>query len=311
MKYKHWLTEWLENYVKPVTKHKTYLRYYDIVQQHVKVQLGNYELKNLTPLVLQHYTMRLLKSGNLKTGRGLSVNTVNGIVTVIQTSLRSAYSVGQLNEYFGDKIQRPRSFQKEITSFTVSEQKKIEREILSCPKPRMFGIVLCLYTGLRIGELLALEWKDVDFQKCTVSVNKTLHDGKDVNGRNTRIIDEPKTANSKRVIPFPKQLLPYLRNLKSASKTPFVVSSTKGKAVFVRSYQKSFEVCLKKLNIPHKGFHALRHTFATRAIECGMDVKTLSEILGHKNATVTLNKYVHSFMEHKKEMMNKLGKMLP
>lgn len=311
MKYKHWLTEWLENYVKPVSKHKTYLRYAEIVKHHVRAQLGNYELKSLTPLVLQHYTSDLLKNGNRKTGGGLSVNTVNGIVTVIQTSLRSAYSVGQLNEYFGDKIQRPRSAQKEITGFTLSEQRKIEREIFSSPKPRMFGVVLCLYTGLRIGELLALEWNDIDFKRCTVSVTKTLHDGKDQGGRNTRIIEEPKTANSKRIIPFPKQILPYLSDLKRGSVSPYVVSSTKGKAVFVRSYQKSFEVCLKKLNIPHKGFHALRHTFATRAIECGMDVKTLSEILGHKNATVTLNKYVHSFMEHKKEMMNKLGRMLP
>ena len=311
MKYKQWLSEWLENYVKPVSKHKTYLRYYDIVNQHVSTHLGNYELQSLTPLVLQHYTMKLLKNGNLKTGRGLAVNTVNGIVTVIQNSLRSAYSVGQLPEYYGDKIKRPRSKQKQITSFTVAEQKKIEKEILSNPKPRMFGVVLCLYTGLRIGELLALEWTDIDFNKCTVSVTKSMHDGKGYDGRNARIIDEPKTETSKRVIPFPKQLLPYLRDLKFASSSPYVVSSTKGKGVFTRAYQRSFEVCLKKLDIPHKGFHALRHTFATRAIECGMDVKTLSEILGHKSAAVTLNKYVHSFMEHKKEMMNKLGRMLP
>ena len=310
MKYKQWLTEWLENYVKPVSKHKTYLRYNDIVNQHVASQLGDYELQSLTPLVLQHYTMRLLKSGNLRTGMGLSANTVNGIVTVIQNSLRSAYSVGQLPEYFGDKIKRPRSKQKQIISFTVSEQKKIEKEILSSPKPRMFGVVLCLYTGLRIGELLALEWNDIDFIKCTVSVTKSMHDGKDAEGRNARIIDEPKTETSKRVIPFPKQLLPYLKDLKIYSRSNYVVASTKGKGVFIRSYQKSFEVCLKKLGIPHKGFHALRHTFATRAIECGMDVKTLSEILGHKSAAVTLNKYVHSFMEHKKEMMNKLGRIL-
>lgn len=311
MKYKQWLSEWLENYVKPVSKHKTYLRYNDIVKQHVTAQLGNYELKNLTPLVLQHYTMQLLQKGNLRTGRGLAVNTVNGIVTVIQNSLRSAYSVGQLSEYFADKIIRPRTSQKQITSFTVAEQRKIEREILSSPKPRMFGVVLCLYTGLRIGELLALHWSDIDFKKCTVSVTKSLHDGKDAHGNNTRIIDAPKTETSKRVIPFPKQLLPHLKAIKDASNSPFVVSSTKGQGVFVRSYQKSFEVCLQKLKIPHKGFHSLRHTFATRAIECGMDVKTLSEILGHKNASVTLNKYVHSFMEHKKEMMNRLGRLLP
>ena len=86
--------------------------------------------------------------------------------------------------------------------------------------------------------------------------------------------------------------------------------SANGKPVSVRSYQRSFELLLKRLNIPHKGFHSLWHTFATRALECGMDVKTLSEILGHKNPTVTLNRYAHSLMEHKAEMMNRLGKLL-
>ena len=91
--------------------------------------------------------------------------------------------------------------------------------------------------------------------------------------------------------------------------SPFVVSSG-GKAVSVRSYQRRFELLLKKLGIPHKGFHSLRHIFATRALECGMDVKTLSETLGHKNPTVTLNRYAHSLMEHKADMMNRLGKLL-
>lgn len=82
------------------------------------------------------------------------------------------------------------------------------------------------------------------------------------------------------------------------------------KIITVRSYQRSFELLLKKQKIPHHGFHALRNTFATRAIECGMDVKSLSEILGHKNPTITLKRYVHSFMEHKREYMNRLGKLL-
>lgn len=86
--------------------------------------------------------------------------------------------------------------------------------------------------------------------------------------------------------------------------------STNGKPVSVRSYQRSFELLLKKLKIPHKGFHFLRHTFATRALKCGMDVKTLSKILGHKYPTVTLNRYAHSLMEHKADMMNRLGKLL-
>ena len=106
-----------------------------------------------------------------------------------------------------------------------------------------------------------------------------------------------------------KQLLPILKGIKKKNDASFVVSA-KGKSVSVRSYQRSFELLLKRLNIPHKGFHSLRHTFATRALECGMDVKTLSEILGHKNPTVTLNRYAHSLMEHKADMMNRLGKLL-
>ena len=173
----------------------------------------------------------------------------------------------------------------------------------------MFGVVLCLYTGLRIGELLALEWKDIDFSNGTISVTKTCYDGKDNNGKYTRITDTPKTPTSQRVIPFPKQLISYLKSVRKQDKSDFVVSSGSNKSLSVRAYQRSFELLLKKLNISHKGFHALRHTFATRALECGMDVKTLSEILGHKNATVTLNRYVHSLMEHKKDMMNRVGKL--
>ena len=97
--------------------------------------------------------------------------------------------------------------------------------------------------------------------------------------------------------------------MKKKSKCEFVIADGE-KPVFIRSYQRTFELLLKKLKLPHKGFHSLRHTFATRALECGMDVKSLSEILGHKNPTVTLNRYAHSLLEHKTAMMNRLGKLL-
>lgn len=96
---------------------------------------------------------------------------------------------------------------------------------------------------------------------------------------------------------------------KNRSKCEYILADG-DKPVFVRSYQRTFELLLKKLHIPHKGFHSLRHTFATRAIECGVDIKTLAELLGHKNATITLNRYAHSLLEHKVDMMNRLGKLL-
>ena len=262
------------------------------------------ELNDLSPFILQQFITELLQSGNRKTGKGLSANSVNAVISVIQGSLKTAHLLGLTTEYTADKLKRPMLKEKPVECFTLAEQKKIEQAILNGKKDKLYGIILCLYSGLRIGELIALQWSDIDFAKGILTVSKSCHDGKD-----GLIIDEPKTATSRRMIPLPKQLLPILKGIKKKSDSPFVVSAN-GKPVSVRSYQRSFELLLKKLKIPHKGFHSLRHTFATRALECGMDVKTLSEILGHKNPTVTLNRYAHSLMEHKADMMNRLGKLL-
>ena len=306
MKYGIWLDEWFCNYIRPSSKRKTCERYSEIIEKRLKVKLGEYELDELTPLVLQRYITELIESGNMKTGKGLAANSVNGIITVIQNSLKLAYALGTIKEYAADKIRRPKTKEKEVTCFTLSEQKKIERAALAGKKTKWLGIVVCLYTGLRIGELLALEWKDVDFQKGMLTVSKSRHEGKDENGRYAQIVESPKTVSSRRCIPLPKQILCELRMLKRKSRSLYVISNGES-SIPVRSYQRSFERLLKKLDIPHKGFHALRHTFATRALECGMDVKMLSELLGHKDPAVTLRRYVHSLMEQKKEMMNKVG----
>ena len=304
MKYIDWLTQWLENYIRPSVKIRTYERYKLIIEQHIKDKIGGMELDDLSPLVLQEFITELLQSGNRKTGKELSANSVNAIISVIQSSLRTAHLLGLTKEYTADKLKRPKLKEKPVECFTLAEQKRIEQAILNGKKDKLYGIILCLYSGLRIGELIALQWSDIDFAKGVLTVSKSCHDSK-----NGLIIDEPKTSTSRRVIPLPKQLLPLLKGIKKKSDSPFVVSAN-GKPVSVRSYQRSFELLLKKLKIPHKGFHSLRHTFATRALECGMDVKTLSEILGHKSPTVTLNRYAHSLMEHKADMMNRLGKLL-
>lgn len=306
MKYGIWLDEWFCNYIRPSSKRRTCERYSEIIEKRLKVKLGEYELDELTPLILQRYITELIESGNMKTGKGLAANSVNGIITVIQNSLKLAYALGTIKEYAADKIRRPKTKEKEVTCFTLWEQKKIERAALSGKKTKWLGIVVCLYTGLRIGELLALEWKDVDFQKGMLTVSKSRHEGKDENGRYAQIVESPKTVSSRRCIPLPKQILCELRMLKRKSRSMYVISNGES-SIPVRSYQRSFERLLKKLDIPHKGFHALRHTFATRALECGMDVKMLSELLGHKDPAVTLRRYVHSLMEQKKEMMNKVG----
>ncbi len=308
MKYKDWLDEWLNHYVKTSSKQRTYERYCQTANVHIIPTLGDYELTELHPIVLQRFVSDLLVNGNKRTGKGLSPNFVKSMISVLQNSLKTAHILGLIPEYTADKIKRPKIVEKQVECFSVAEQKKIEQYVLESKKSKLKGIVLCLYTGLRIGELLALTWEDIDFRKGRLSVTKTCHDG-NVNGKHCIIVDTPKTETSRRYIPLSKPLLAVLKDLRKESKSDYVVSD-KADPVFVRSYQRTFELLLKRLGIPHKGFHALRHTFATRAIECGMDVKSLSEILGHKNATITLNRYAHSLWEHKSEMMNKLGKLL-
>ncbi len=301
MKYIEWLRKWLDFYVKPTVKQRTFEQYEGIVRRQLIPRLGGYRLDALLPAVLQEFTAERCER--------YAANTVGGIVSVLKSSLKAAQRTGVIDREYTDSIRMPRAREKEVSCFSVEEQQKIERAVLKSGKDRLFGIVLCLYTGLRIGELMALQWADIDLRKGVLSVTKTCRDfwrG----GRCVRLLDTPKTASSKRGIPVPKQLLPRLRAIGARSASPFVISGKAGEDISLRAYQKMFERFLAREGIPHRGFHALRHTFATRALECGMDVKTLSELLGHKNAAITLNRYVHSLLEHKREMMNKLGRLL-
>jgi len=308
MNYENWIKEWLENYVEHSVKLRTFLIYKSVADKHLNPCLGNYDLDELSPKILQTFISKSLKEGNLKGGQ-LSANSVNLIISVLKTSLKTAYELDYIKTDVASKIRRPKNKEKSVSCFTLAEQRKIENYILSKDDPKKFGILLCFYTGLRIGELLALKWEDINLKDKTININKTCYYVKRSEDKWIRIEDTPKTTASQREFPFPKQLTDLIKRYKKISPSPYVVSY-KGKPVSIRSYQKTFEYLQRKLNIPRKGFHAIRHTFATRSLECGMDVKTLSEILGHRSPTVTLSRYVHSLSEHKRTMMNKVGGIL-
>lgn len=218
-------------------------------------RLGNYELAELTPFVLQKFVTDLTVNGNKRTGKGLSPNFVKTIISVVQNSLKTAHLVGYLPEYTANKIKRPKIVERQVDCFSLAEQKKIEEAALSAKKDKYKGIVLYLYTGLRIGELLALSWKDIDLEKGILTVSKTCRDG-NINGKHVRISDTPKTENSRRQIPLSKTLVKMLKDMKKKSKCEFVIADGE-KPVFICSYQRTFELLLKKLKLPHKGFHSL------------------------------------------------------
>lgn len=300
MYYKDWLNTWLTNYVKPSCKRHTWELYAYVVSKHIVPNIGDMTLAELTPELLQTFVNNLVADS----GQALSANTVNGVISVVQISLKVAHSLGYVSEYFGDKICHPRIVEKRVECLTVLEQKKIESFIRASDKIKFYGIIICLYTGLRVGELLALKWKNVDLVRAQLTVECTAY----MTSKNERVVDTPKTAQSLRTIPFPRQILPLFRALKKRNSTDYVIEDH-GAPINNRCYQRSWELIQRKLRMVPKGFHCLRHTFATRALECGMDVKTLSELLGHKNPNVTLRRYAHSMLEHKKQMMNRLGKI--
>lgn len=308
MKLKEWLNIWLNKYQKTTIKLRTYLKYEDTINKHINPILGDYELENLTGNILQEFVLYKLNNGNLITKDKLSDNSVIAIVSLLKQALRQAVFLGITNIEYTSHIKMPTIKEKEITAFNRFEQQKLESYCLNS-KRNYIGVIICLYTGIRLGELLALTWNDIDFDKRLLNINKTVYTITR-NGKNEAYIDKPKSRQSYRVIPLPKQLINVLKKSKNKSISNYVITTKIGGIVQNRSYQKSFRSILRKCDIPYKNFHSLRHTFATRALELGMDIKTLSEILGHKNSIITLNRYSHSLLEHKFELMNKVGKLL-
>jgi len=250
-----------------------------------------------------------MNKGNLVNGKPLSTNTVLAIVSIIKQSLNFALKLELISKDYFSILSIPNLKQKEVGVFTLKEQRQIEEYCLNSKKDNYFGIVLCLYTGLRIGELLALTWEDIDLKKRLLYVRHTLTRIRQDEGMIT-ILDEPKTIKSKRIIPLSTILIHYLKEIKRRSTSNYVITTRSNTFVAIRSYQRTYEKLLKRCNVTYKNFHVLRHTFATRALESGMDIKTLSEILGHTNTTITLNRYAHSMMNYKIMMMDKLGKLL-
>jgi len=191
-----------------------------------------------------------------------------------------------------------------------TEQTKLEKELLNNFNETTFGIYFCLYTGLRIGELCALKWDNIDLNNKKIYIKKTLvriqNPVVDAKKKTIVIIDEPKSSSSIREIPLPDFIIPMLKKLsKNTTSETFLISGT-NKYIETRTYFNKYKKVLSSIDLDSYNFHALRHTFATRCIENGCDPKTLSEILGHSSVKITLERYVHPNYENKVLMMNQL-----
>ena len=304
------LTEWLETYQREHIKARTYSRYQGLITMHIVPTLGKRNISELGRREIQEFLTQQKKDGNIRNGEKLSATSTNMMLSVLNLAFEYACDMEYIEENPCVRVRRTKAETKKIEAFTVEEQRAIESEIARSDDRRLHGVLLCLYTGLRIGELLGLTWNDVDLERGVIKITKTVYREKDENGAWQLCVDTPKTKASDRVVPLPEYITNMLRMDCESAITPYVVENKKGERMSIRSYQYIFEKLTERAGVRKLNFHALRHTFATRAIECGMDIKTVADIMGHQNASITLNRYAHCMLDHKIEMMQKLPRVL-
>jgi len=288
MKLKNIIYAYLEN-IKYSIKQKTYLFYLQIVDGYIAKFNKEITAKNLCEFISE------IKEK-------YSFSTTKLVKSLINRSLVYAFENGLTKEKITISMHLKNQKVRKVEALEKQEQTKLERYILENEKWYHYGILLSLYTGLRLGEVIALKWQNVDIKNKLIYIDKTVSNISQ-NHKTLTIESSPKTQSSIRVIPISKQLQIILKKLKQISENDYVITSHNNKRISPRAYQKSFENLLKKLHIKHYGFHSLRHTFATRLLENGIDVKTISELLGHSSPTITLNRYVHTNLQNKRKAM--------
>ena len=241
----------------------------------------------------------------LKQNQSLSTRYIADIIGVVKALFKFAVKTCHIINPT-ENVSLPKRSKPEIRLLDSGEQEKLQGYIAQNHNKTTMGVALSMTTGVRIGELCALQWKDIDLEKRILTVRKTMQRVQTPNGetRTKLIITDPKSESSKRVIPITQNMADFLAEFK-CSENDYVLSGCE-KPVEPRSMQYRFAKILKNVNLPSVHFHALRHIFASTCVKLGFDVKALSELLGHSSVEITLNRYVHSSFEQKKEYMDRL-----
>ena len=266
--------------------------------KHILPRFGSSEISVITPDDICSFIRD-------KQSDGLSGRYITDILILMKAVFKYAVRVYHIQNPM-EGIIMPKKQKAEIRLLTADEQAKLEQYISENPNQTTLGIALTMATGLRIGELCALQWKDIDLEKRILTVSKTIQRVQCKSGRKKTklIITDPKSETSRRMIPIPTFLIGFLRQFQGDPEQ-FLLSGTKH-PVEPRTMQYRFAKILKNGKLPSVHFHALRHMFASKCIQLGFDVKALSEILGHSGVEITLNRYVHSSFERKTELMDRL-----
>ncbi len=288
---------WLKSQ-KYSVKESTYSHYYEIVYNHIIPLLGEYDIMKIDRNIIADFNNYLLKYGNKKANKGLSCKTIQDINVILK----------QLLSFTGNdvKFKNVKLSKRIVDILNKDEQSLLENYCINNLTSYTLGIIISLNTGMRIGEICALKWEDVDMKNRLIKVNHTILRIRDTEYTNKSkvIVTSPKTNTSLRTIPINKKLYDLL--VMFCSENSNYVLTNSSKYIEPRNYSARYMTILRKLKIEQYNFHSLRHTFATRCVELGVDAKNLSEILGHTNVKTTMSLYVHPSLETQKEYLERL-----
>lgn len=292
------LHKWLQN--KKNIKIQTFQKYERLINLYLVNSLGFYKLRDINAEIIMNFL-------NDEANNGMSISVQKTILYIIKSSIRYAEEKKLCKNINLDSIKLQKYIPK-IKILCKSDQLKLEEYLKSDINIRKICLLLCLYTGIRIGELCGLKWNDIDFINKNIIIKRTIQRIKNNDAeskRKTKLIEStPKSETSNRIIPIPEFLIDLLKKYKSRNN--YYILSRSQKYYDPRQFEYFYERVLYNCNINYVNFHTLRHTFATRAIESKMDIKTLSEILGHSSVDITLKIYVHSSLELKKQCIENL-----
>ncbi len=315
-----WLDYWLKFYAKPRVKRATYINYEANIRLHVKPDIGGVPFKKLSVRVFQEYLVRLLEES------GLSQKSVRNIKNMLHSAMQQAVINDLITKNFIEFVQLPKLRKTEERVLSQEEQDALVFEARHYPHEASFGIIFDVYTGLRKGELLGLQWRDFDEDKRTITVRRAinrLHVANEAEGKpKTEIlIGSTKSSCSDREIPLFDKLYDELIRYKERQMqlkeqagvahedTDFIFTGRNFCHVEPRYFETIFQNVASRAGIEDAHIHTLRHTFATRALESGVDIYVLSKLLGHAQPSTTLNKYGHALPSHKRECMDKLSEV--
>ena len=294
---------WKE-YKRPYVKQSTMAAYVLILENHILPTFG--EDNSLPEQSVQAFVLHKIESG-------LSTKSVKDILIVLKMVMKFGVKKEWMTYYEWDIKYPPSSENKVLDVLSVTNHRKILNHIQSHFTFMGLGIYISLSTGLRIGEICALKWCDINVTDGILTVNRTIERIYIIEGEKKHtelVINSPKTKNSCREIPMNKELLGMLKPLKKVVNDDYYILTNDERPTEPRTYRNYYKRLMEKLDIPKLKYHGLRHSFATRCIEVGCDYKTVSVLLGHSNISTTLNLYVHPNMEQKKRCIDKVFKSL-